>query len=345
MIWSDSSQSTLSSYSSYSCGILQGVDPSDRVQSKELQVELWSKLADAALRTIIGGSYTMRTDGIKLSSDSGGPKLAEIAPALFSPFYAVVSTNFKTSDAKTSWPNLIKRQTLTRRSMLFPTISRGLSAIYGRIQSAGLKGLIDQLTQLSLDERLLLTRNDPDFEKHGRTLLSLNAIVKLRLWRLAQRALFDPRATRQLQPTRHVGGFFLHGTVAEAMLDGADLTNVQLGAMPLADESNYESNFGYIDRSTEMAGMVGKDMDNESLLVEGGKNCFDNMLDMNGSAEPVDEMLDGSFLGVNVVCDDEELLWDDEILDKDTNEFEELLVHDIGKFHTEDLDADLFWKD
>lgn len=344
MIWSDSSQSTSSSHSSYSCGILQGVDPSDRVQSKEIQVKLWPKLADAALRTIIGGSSTMRTDGVKLSSDSGGPKLAEIAPALFSPFYAVVSTNFETFDAKPCWPNLMKRQTLTQRSMLFPTISRGLSAIYGRIQSADLKGLIDQLTQLSLDERLLLTRNDPDFEKHGRTFSSLNAIVKLRLWRLAQRALFDPQATRRLKPTRHVGGLFLHGIVAEAMLDGVDLTNAQLGEMPLADECDYGSNSGYIDRSTEMDEMAGIE-DNGSLLVEGGDNCFDNMLDMNGSAEPGEEMLDGPFLGFNVICDDEELLWDDEILDKDTDEFEELLLHDPLEVHTDDLDTDLFWND
>lgn len=105
MIWS---QSTVSSHSSYSSGILPGVDPSDEVKSKEIQVEIWSKLADAAIRTIIGGSSTMRSDGVKLASDSDGPKLAEIAPALFSPFYAVVSINFDPSDTITSWPKLTK---------------------------------------------------------------------------------------------------------------------------------------------------------------------------------------------------------------------------------------------
>ncbi len=108
MKWSDSSQSTMSSHSSYSSGILPGIDPSDEVKSKEIQVEIWSKLADAAIRTIIGGSSTTRSDGVKLASDSDGPKLAEIAPALFSPFYAVVSINFDPSDTITSWPKLTK---------------------------------------------------------------------------------------------------------------------------------------------------------------------------------------------------------------------------------------------
>jgi len=108
MRWSDSSQNPLSSHSSYPSGILQEVDPSDEIASKEIGVEHWSKLADAALRTIIGGSSTMRTDGVKLSSDSGGLKLAEIAPALFSPSYAAVSAIFETSDTTRSWPNLTK---------------------------------------------------------------------------------------------------------------------------------------------------------------------------------------------------------------------------------------------
>ena len=230
---------------------------------------------------------------------------------------------------------------MAQRSMLLPTISRGLSATYGRIQSANLKGLIDQLTQLSLDERLLLTRNDPDFEKHGHTSSSLNAIVKLRLWRLARKALFDPRATRRLKPTRHVNGLFQRGTVAEAMLDGADLP-AQHEVMPMADECNYETKSGCINQSIEMAEI---EIDDESLLLEGGNNCFDDMLDVDGSAEIGDEMLDGPFLGVNVVCDDEKFLWDDEILDEDIDEFEELFMNDTGNVHTEDLDVDLLWKD
>lgn len=231
---------------------------------------------------------------------------------------------------------------MTQRSMLFPTISRGLSAIYGRTQSADLKGLIDQVTQLSLDERLLLTQHDSDFEKYGRTLSSLNAIVKLRLWKLAQRALFDPRAPRRLKPTRHVGGLFLHKTVAEAMLDGADPTTAQLGVMPLADERSHKTKSGNIGRSTEMAGI---DIDNESLLLEVDINCFDDMLDMDGSAEFGDEMLDISLVEVNMVCDDEEFLRDDEILNEDTDESENLLGDDTGQIHTEDLHDDMFWKD
>lgn len=108
MTGSDSSQNTATSLSSYSSGILQEVESSDKIKSQEMQVEAWSKMADAALRTMMGGSSTMRTDGVKLSSDSGGPKLADIAPAIFSPIYAEVSMHFGTSDSKTSWSSLTK---------------------------------------------------------------------------------------------------------------------------------------------------------------------------------------------------------------------------------------------
>lgn len=104
MTCSDSSQSAATSLSSYSSGTLQEMESSDEIKSQEMQVKAWSKMADAALRTMIGGSSTLRTDGVKLSSDSGGPKLAEIAPALFSPFYAEVSVHFETSDTKNLCP-------------------------------------------------------------------------------------------------------------------------------------------------------------------------------------------------------------------------------------------------
>jgi len=102
MIWSDSSQNTVSSHSSLASDRLQRAGPSDKLVGKEIQLQHWSKLADAALRTTIGGSSTVRTDGVRLSSDSGGTKLAEIAPSIFSPFYAAVGAHFVTYEAAKS---------------------------------------------------------------------------------------------------------------------------------------------------------------------------------------------------------------------------------------------------
>ena len=90
MTWSDSSQNTFSSYSSYSGNIVHGVKTSEPVKGTATRLEHCSNLVDAALRTMIGGGATIATQGIRLSSDSGGPKIAEIAPALFSPDYSAV---------------------------------------------------------------------------------------------------------------------------------------------------------------------------------------------------------------------------------------------------------------
>lgn len=97
VIWSHDSQQTLSSISSFSGDASQ---PNDTTMTagtpgKSCKLEDLSRLADVALRTITGGAATLTTAGIVLSDDSGGPKLAEIAPAVFSPGYAAVTPSFR----------------------------------------------------------------------------------------------------------------------------------------------------------------------------------------------------------------------------------------------------------
>ncbi len=52
-------------------------------------------LIDVGLRSMICGNIVYKHSNIKLLSSSGGPKLAEIAPGLFSPGYMQVSDFFK----------------------------------------------------------------------------------------------------------------------------------------------------------------------------------------------------------------------------------------------------------
>ena len=98
----DSSQNTLSSQSSCFNLTRHGADFSKRPQFESPQEEHVSMLVDIAIRTLIGGSATQATPLIKLLSDSGGPKLAEVAPALFSPDYSTVRAYLHSPEIKCS---------------------------------------------------------------------------------------------------------------------------------------------------------------------------------------------------------------------------------------------------
>lgn len=228
-------------------------------------------------------------------------------------------------------------QAVSQRSILFPAIARGLSAIYGRTRSANLKAKIEGLTQLSLDERLLFIRHDPNFEDHGRTSPSLIAIVKLRLWKLAQSKLFDRRSTRQLKPTDNFSARSFQGTVTDAMLDEADSMIDEMAS--LADELDIEAiskPFGIWKELSEI------NMEDSSFLPENSADCFNDLLDTHESADLECLMLDDVLLGADTSDGDDEFPWDDELLYEDTDPFQNSLQEDAMQDHWQDLDVDLF---
>ena len=232
---------------------------------------------------------------------------------------------------------------MSQRSILFPPIAHGLSAIYGRTQSVVLKGRIDQVTQLSLDERLLLTRNDASFERHGRTPSTLSAIIELRLWKLAQGRLFDPQSTRRLKPIHCFDGLSLQDVASEAMLDEAGPADFQDATVSLVDRRNSETTSEDPGFPTSLSRLGVED---EGLLLEIGDSCYDEMLDIDESSELGDDMLDDIWLGSNVIYEDDEAFpWEDEILDIDGDQYENMLKENILKIHTEDADIDLFQED
>ena len=113
ILWSNSSQRIISSHSSWISNAVQNIDSPTTIESEASCLNHLSRLADAALRTMIGGDgATVATKGIRLFGYSEGPKLAEIAPALFSPDYAMVRTKLHISNASMFLPRVLSDATL-----------------------------------------------------------------------------------------------------------------------------------------------------------------------------------------------------------------------------------------
>ena len=191
------------------------------------------------------------------------------------------------------------------------------------------------MTQLSLDERLLLTRDNPDFEAYGRKPSSLKSVLKLRLWKLAQRGLYDPKSTRQLKPIEVPGGLLLREIAPDAMLDEIDLAHSQSTAATSLDCCDC----GIADTESTM--------EDEDLMLEADSDVCDDylgcVLGMASSAELYDELLDTFPQCLHASIGEEDMfLGEDEILDQDEDEDEEMLSQGSSERHIEDVDIDLF---
>ena len=113
ILWSDGSQRSISSHSSWLSNAVQNSNSPTIIDSEASCLNHLSKLADAALRTMIGGEgATVATKGITLFSYSEGPKLAEIAPALFSPDYTMVRTKLHISNPSMFLVRVLSNATL-----------------------------------------------------------------------------------------------------------------------------------------------------------------------------------------------------------------------------------------
>ena len=70
----------------------------------EVKLETLLQLVDVSLRRMMSDCKPVRSGGIVLSSDAGCPKLATIAPAVFSPGYAKVQAFIEFHDAADGLP-------------------------------------------------------------------------------------------------------------------------------------------------------------------------------------------------------------------------------------------------
>lgn len=236
--------------------------------------------------------------------------------------------------------SLIEVQMISQRSSLLPTISYGLAAIYERTRSLSLKSKIDELKQLSLDERLMLIRDDPDFGTSGRSPSTLSTIFKLRFWQLAQARIFDAQSTRKLKPSQLSETSFSRDTASEAMLD-------EIGFPDFHDkvESSTGGNFQNILVETVDVAATKEELPNQEvgLFLEPEEDDDGDMLDLNESFGYADDMLNFASLKPDWSCDeDDKFPWEDEILDEDEEGYEDMLSWNATELDRCDERIDLF---
>jgi hypothetical protein len=133
-------------------------------------------LTDAMLRTAICDRRTVTAPGVKLKFNSSSPKLAEIAPALFSPGYATA---------------------VSKRTCYISRITSAIRAIGRQTDNVALKESIESLR----NDDGIPTPDPAEVEQDGeqQQSRSLHDSIERHLWKIAQLHLFDPLAARRLK--------------------------------------------------------------------------------------------------------------------------------------------------
>ena len=232
---------------------------------------------------------------------------------------------------------LMRIQMMYQRSILSPTIARGLSAIRERCRSIALKRNIDQLTHLSLEECLQLTK---EASSHDRTSSMLKTIIELRLWKLAQVRLYNPHSGRRLKPAQFPRERVPQARAGEAMLDETDEIDARSVVTLLTDDHDHgtATATGHLN-----ADDLRLHMEDEFWKSELGDNDHGDLLDIVELFDLGDDMLDSLFVVPDVMCEEDMMFSEeDDILDEDYDLDDNMLKEDVAERHTEDMHVDLF---
>lgn len=193
------------------------------------------------------------------------------------------------------------------------------------------------MTRLSLDDRLMLSRHDPEFTPQSRT--GLRAIIRLRLWTLAQRRLFDPRATRRLASSNGSRASLLHEADTDFMLEENKPSDLNFALGSSVDESADRTESLRLDRPVNDPCLC---LEDEDFLLDQESVSDDDLLDLDEDFEPDEDMLDSILLGVETNGEPGEGSAFENNIFQDNDEFEEILKESTVESSTEDADEDLF---
>ena len=112
---------------------------------------------------------------------------------------------------------------VAHRNGYIRTIAQSITAVYNRSKSSILKIEVEQMTSLSLEERLQMLHDESGFETDTHPDAVMTPAIKLRLWQVCQRILFDPAAARRLSPLElSTERSIADNRISQVMLDEAD---------------------------------------------------------------------------------------------------------------------------
>jgi hypothetical protein len=159
------------------------------------------KMADFALRTLVGGRQTRSQPGIRTLGPCLTHPLSEIAPSLWSPGFLQVSGG-SCLNLYFAYPYSQDKQAISKRSRFASTISHILStSLLHNAQSPSLQRKIK-----GLDVGQSQSKGDCGSGSHlGRDAADVShrigQAMQANIWAMMQLCLYDPLAARRLQPS------------------------------------------------------------------------------------------------------------------------------------------------
>ena len=109
-------------------------------------------------------------------------------------------------------------QAIAQRSNYIPSIARSITAIHKRSKSSTFKLGIEQIANISPEERLRVLQQSSGIDCMPSTIMT--SAIKLRLWQISQRILFDPHAGRRVKPIQlGINWPSVHKRSSQEMLD------------------------------------------------------------------------------------------------------------------------------
>ena len=96
--------------------------------------------------------------------------------------------------------NFLRFQAIAQRNNYIPSIVRSIAAIHNRSKSFNLRSKVEQIAKISPEEHLRIFQQSSGIDCNPSTFMT--SIIKLRLWEISQRKLFNPDAGRRVKPIR-----------------------------------------------------------------------------------------------------------------------------------------------
>ncbi|KAI9712619.1 MAG: hypothetical protein M1812_006799 [Candelaria pacifica] len=199
-----------------------------------LQLQEAIQLTDAALRNLICNKPLQIAPGIKVNIEKESPntKLADLAPALWSPGYLPA---------------------IAQRSHLIPTTAQTMASLSTQARSSRLRDKLSAIGNLAFSPIIKIPNTETTTSQSSTvTSQAISKVLKARLWRMMQQSLYDPKAARRLHPLQVIKT--LSTQASEIKLDEFLSTPSNILSTPIEkDEDEFEEMlFNRLETAEEM---------------------------------------------------------------------------------------------
>lgn len=308
--------------------------PQGTIPDYKVVFEDWSKLVDLSFRSLIY-SDKRALRGITCDRGSIEPKLAEISPPLFSPGYLPVSA-YLTNHVRIYNADSSFLKAIAHRNAHIPRIAQSITAVYNRSRSPTFKLEVEQMATFSLEERLHMLRDESGCETDNQPSSVMTAAIKLRLWQVCQRILFDAAAARRLSPLKlNTERSITDNLISQVMLDEEDPRCLGDGISTMMEDGNLIKELESQDPSDEANSL--QSLTQNTLFEE--PESLDHHTHFFDACDFEDDLFCDSLIPSMSMSQDNDSRLPDVILDEleDDELYDSLFIADTSTFEDGDL--------